>query len=186
MRALAGRLVKRKQERRGRRGLPLGIQEQAVKRQARSRGGSHRLHVSPSQQLRSQIFLDKSRLPSSAMHSRAFSSAHPTPPHPSAQAPVRVLLFLAPHSWPSIGPTVGARWWFEFERGKDTRFRERALGHCVQKQSKSKSTGLHVRKNSSRKEAPVISSMVLQRTQTSDGTSSTPQVGEGDGNPAAH
>lgn len=83
-----------KQERKG---LLLGIREQAGKRRARSGGESHRLHVSLGQQLR--------QVPRVLLCTvGVFSSGPHTPPTPTPTSrTVRVLLFLAPHSWPSMG-----------------------------------------------------------------------------------
>lgn len=77
----------------------MGILEQAVKNRHSAPGrGSHRLHVNSGQQLRSQISLDKSPWLCYAQLSFQFC-ATPVPP-----ASVRVLLFLALYSWPSIRP----------------------------------------------------------------------------------
>lgn len=48
----------------------------------------------------------------------------------SPQEPVRALLFLTPYSWPSVWPIVSARWWFEWEKRNDTRFREGFWALC--------------------------------------------------------
>lgn len=163
----------------------MGIREQAVKRQVRSGGGSHRLHVSPGQQLRSQTSLDKS--PLVLLCTAELSVLCPHPLNPRHQCEFCFSLLLTPG--PVSGPPWALAWWFEFERGKDTRFRERALGTVSRSTlgtgRQSKSTGLDVHENSSRKEA-LVTAMVLQRTQTSDGAFSTPQLGEEEGNPAAH
>lgn len=73
----AGRLVKRKA---GRRGLSLGILEQAAKIKDRHSAPGrrcHRLHVNSGQQLRIQISLDKSSWLCYAQLSFRFCGPHP-------------------------------------------------------------------------------------------------------------
>lgn len=159
----------------------MGIRDQAVKRQVRSGGGSHRLHVSPE----ARVLWTSPPWFCYAQPNFQFCAPHPLNPRHQCEFCFSLLLTPGPVS----GPPWALAWWFEFERGKDTRFRERALGTVSRSTlgtgRQSKSTGLDVHENSSRKEA-LVTAMVLQRTQTSDGAFSTPQLGEEEGNPAAH